>query len=62
MKYYSNLLQITERNNGMIYDLQTTPVQEVDSIENIDQLLPPDEMVNTGFIMSSSKTGYEEEK
>ena len=57
MEYYSNLLQITERNNGMIFDLDTTPIQEVDVIENIDQLQPLDTMVNTGFIMSSSRTG-----
>lgn len=31
-------------------------MEEVESIENIDELQNPDEMVNTGFIMSSSKT------
>ena len=36
MTYYSNLLQNTERNNGMIFDLDS--MDEVDSIENIDQL------------------------
>mmetsp|Transcript_42077 Transcript_42077/g.55430 ORF Transcript_42077/g.55430 Transcript_42077/m.55430 type:complete len:159 (-) Transcript_42077:2279-2755(-) len=54
MTFYSNLLQITERNNAMIFDLDS--MQEVNSIENIDQLQNPDKMVNTGFIMSSSKS------
>ena len=34
MTYYSNLLQITERSNGMIFDLDS--MQEVNSVENID--------------------------
>lgn len=36
MTYYSNLLQITERNNGIIFDLDS--MEEVESIENIDEL------------------------
>ena len=52
MQFYSNLLQITARNNGMIYDLDS--MQEVNAIENIDQLQDPDSMVNSGFIMSTS--------
>ena len=53
-KFYSNLLQITVRQHGMIFDLESQQVKEVDSIENIDMLQDPDNMVNTGFIMSTS--------
>ena len=44
------------RGNGIIYDLDSTPISEVTSIESIDRLQDPDTMVNTGFIMSSSCT------
>lgn len=57
-KYYNNLLQITVRSNGTIYDLDSDPFEEVDIIENIDQFQDTDSMVNTGFIMSTSKDDY----
>ena len=53
MTFYSNLIQVTERNNAIIFDLDS--MDEVNSVENIDQLQDPDRVVNTGFIMSSSK-------
>ena len=34
--FYNNLLQITESNHGMIFDLDS--MKEVHAIENIDQL------------------------
>ena len=46
------------RSNGTIYDLDTDPFEEVDIIENIDQFQDTDSMVNTGFIMSTSKDGF----
>ena len=36
LSFHNNLLQITVRSHGMIYDLDSEPIQEVDSIENID--------------------------
>ena len=54
MEFYDNLLQVTICNNGMVFDLDSTPIKEVDSIEGIDQLMKPDTYVNTGFIMSIS--------
>ena len=38
----------------MIFDLDSDPIREVDSIENIDALMRLDTFVNTGFIMSIS--------
>ena len=61
LKFHNNLLQVTVRSHGMIYDLDAEPIQEVDSIENIDQFQTPDQMINTGFIMSSSITSGDEE-
>lgn len=54
MSFYDNLLQVTINTNGMIFDLDTNPIREVDSIEHIDTLMKPDTFVNTGFIMSIS--------
>lgn len=54
--FYSNLIQITIRSHGMIFDLDSSPIKEIDNIENIDMLQNPNEMVNTGFIMSTSTT------
>ena len=54
MSFYDNLLQVTINTNGMIFDLDTDPIREIDSIENIDMLMKPDTFVNTGFIMSIS--------
>ena len=34
MTFYDNLLQITERNHGVIYDLES--MKEINSIEQID--------------------------
>ena len=34
LSFYNNLLQITERNHGMIFDLDS--MKEVHAIENID--------------------------
>ena len=48
-----------ERNHGMIFDLDS--MKEVQAIENIDQMQDPDDMVNTGFIMSTSKNEQFEE-
>jgi len=39
----------------MIFDLDSSPIQEVSSIENIDSFQDPDATLNTGFIMSTSK-------
>ena len=36
MQFYDNLLQVTIGANGMIFDLDSSPIKEVDSIENID--------------------------
>lgn len=38
----------------MIFDLESDPIKELDSIENIDALMKLDTFVNTGFIMSIS--------
>lgn len=46
----------------MIFDLEPATIAEVDAIENIDQMQSPDEMVNTGFIISTSKREESEEK
>ena len=37
-QFYDNLLQVTVRSHGMIFDLDSADIAEVDSIENIDQL------------------------
>ena len=55
MRFYSNLIQITVRANGIIYDLDSNPIKEIDTIESMDMLQNPDEVVNTGFILSTSK-------
>ena len=36
MEFYSNLLQITVRGNGMIFDLDSYPISEVLTMEAID--------------------------
>ena len=59
---YDNLLQVTIRAHGMIFDLDSTPIKEVESIENIDSFTIPDTTVNTGFIMSTSKTGIDKDE
>ena len=59
MTFFSNLLQVTERSNGIIFDLDS--LDEIGAIENLDQLQNPDKMVNTGFIMSSSRPMFEDE-
>ena len=60
LSFYDNLLQISERWNGMVYDLDS--MKEVYSIENIDQLQDPDKIVHPGFIISTSKfESFEEE-
>lgn len=46
----------------MIFDLEPATITEVDAIENLDQMQSPDEMVNTGFIISTSKREESEEK
>lgn len=61
MQFYDNLLQVTIGANGMIFDLDSSPIAEVDSIENIDQLINPDAFVNTGFIMSMSHKAVNDE-
>ena len=38
LKFFDNLLQVTMRSHGMIFNLDTNPIEEVDSIEDIDQL------------------------
>ena len=38
LKFFDNLLQVTIRSHGMIFNLDTNPIEEVDSIEDIDQL------------------------
>ena len=58
--FYNSLLQITERNNGMVFDLDT--LEEVDYIENIDQMQEPDAMINTGFIMFTSRDVFGEKE
>lgn len=55
MEFYNSLLQITVRSHGIIFDLESKNIREVDSIESIDQLQNPDAIVNTGFIMSASQ-------
>ena len=61
MEYYNNLLQLTIGTHGMIFDLDARPPKEVDTIENIDQLMKPDSFCNTGFIMSISRNVVREE-
>lgn len=46
----------------MIFDLDSDPIREVDSIEGIEQLMNPDTFVNTGFIMSISQNKYNDEE
>ena len=58
IEFFNNLLQITIRNHGMLFNLDTQPIEEVDSIEDIDQLQRTDAMLNTGFIMSASHNDY----
>ena len=53
-EFYLNLLQITVRSHGMLFDLDSNPIKEVGAIENIEMMQDPDALVNTGFIMSSS--------
>ena len=55
MSFYSNLIQITVRANGIIYDLDSNPIKEIDTIESMDMLQNPNQIVNTGFILSTSK-------
>ena len=45
----------------MVFDLDAKPPKEVDTIENIDQLMKPDSFCNTGFIMSISRDVVREE-
>ena len=52
IEFYDNLLQVTIGTNGMIFDLDSSPIKEVESIENIDALMQPDTFVNTGFVMA----------
>ena len=40
LSFYDNLLQITERNHGMIFDLDS--MKEVKAIEHIDKMSNPD--------------------
>ena len=61
MEFYDNLLQVTIGYNGMVFDLDSNPFKEVDSIERIDQVMSPDTFVNTGFINSTSENKYAEE-
>ena len=61
MEYYNNLLQLTIGTHGMIFDLDARPPKEVDTIENIDQLMKPDSFCTTGFIMSISRNVVREE-
>ena len=57
-RYYNNALQITIRNQAIIYDLDegSTDNQdiEVNYLENIEQLLDPEKFVNTGFVTATS--------
>ena len=46
----------------MIYDLDSTPIKEVESIENIDTFTDPNTTLNTGFIMSTSKTKVDDDE
>jgi hypothetical protein len=46
----------------MIFDLDSTPIKEVESIENIDSFTIPNTTVNTGFIMSTSKDGIDKDE
>ena len=36
LSFFNNLLQITVRADGMIFDLDSDPIREVNSVENID--------------------------
>ena len=54
MQLYHNLLQVTIGTDGMIYDLDSSPIQEVHSLENIDSLAQPKTFCNTGCINSFS--------
>ena len=55
ISFYKDLLQITARSNAIHLNLDEETPDEVAQIENIDQLQDPDKVINTGFIMSSSK-------
>ena len=52
---------MTVGTNGIVFDLDSSPIKEVDSIENIDQLSQPDSCINSGFIMSISHNAYHED-
>ena len=54
MEFRSNLLQITIGTNGIIYDLDLSPIEEVHLLENIDTLAKPEKFCNTGCINSYS--------
>ena len=58
LEFYNNLLQITIGTHGIIYDLDSEKPHEVNTIENIDQLMNPDQFINTGFIMSMSHIAF----
>ena len=61
LSFYDSLLQITVRSNGIIYDLDSKPFREVDSIESIDQIQNTDSIINSGFIMSTSQSFKEDD-
>lgn len=46
----------------MIFDLDSFPIKEVESIENIDSFMDPNTTINTGFIMSTSKTKEDDDE
>ena len=54
-EYYGNAMQITVRNQAIIYDLDSgvwnnaNNELEVDYIENMEQFVDPDKFINTGF-------------
>jgi hypothetical protein len=55
MSYYENLLQISFRNQAVIYDLDhPDSCEEVEFIYNTDQFVDLDNYVNTGFTQSVS--------
>ena len=61
LKFYSNLLQVTIRLDGMIYDLDEV-LNQLYQISDIDRIQDPNVMVNSGFIMSiSTDQKYQEE-
>ena len=61
MQFHDNLLQITIGSHGIHFDLDTNPIKEARTIENIDQFINPEEFVNTGFIMQVAFTDKDEE-